>query len=103
MRGKGFLQDEQGNASSARLSWWIVFPFSLAAVAAESLGLVAVSPGGYALLGTMLTFILVWTSGPRMAQYLAGQIGKAVQAVGAAAAQIKERREQGKPHGEEPA
>ena len=41
----------------------------------------------YALLGTIFTGLLAWTSGPRIAQYLGPQIGAVAKGIGDAVKQ----------------
>lgn len=75
------LKDEQGSWSSARCSFWLTLLFTLLLIALDAFTRTDVVPDAYALLGTIVTFCAVWASGPRMAQYLAPQIGAAVKGI----------------------
>ena len=78
------LTDEQGHLSSARCSFWLSLLVSLTLIILSAVNKVELSAGAYTLLGTIFTFTCVWAAGPRIAQYLGPQIGRAISALGSA-------------------
>jgi hypothetical protein len=67
---QGFVHDERGSRSSARLLLYITTAAILGCIAATSLWRVAVPGEAWAILTAMETMFTVWAAGPRMAQYL---------------------------------
>lgn len=80
---EALLSDEQSKKSTARLAFWVVLLADLAAIAIDII-LTPVSAGSLALLTTLTVFTTSWAAGPRIAQYLAPQIGGALGAVSSA-------------------
>lgn len=87
------LRDEQGKVSTARVAFWVVLTYDLLAILVDTL-LTPVSAGGLGLLGTLTTFITVWAAGPRMAQYMAPQIGGALGHLSRALVKHEDTRQQ---------
>ena len=82
----GFLTDERGSRSSARLYLALALLFTGVVIALDSAfpwwsSLAAV----YALLGTICTGLLAWAAGPRIAQYIGPQVGAVASGIAAAA------------------
>ena len=84
------LADEKGNLSAARVLLVASLAFTAAIIVADSLLWADVPNAAYALLGTIFTGLLMWTAGPRIAQYLGPQIGAVASGIGASL--IKEPR-----------
>ena len=77
------LADEKGNLSAARVLLVASLAFTAAIIVADSLLWADVPNAAYALLGTIFTGLLMWTAGPRIAQYLGPQIGAVASGIGA--------------------
>lgn len=77
------LTDEKGNLSAARVLLVASLAFTAALIVVDSRLLWAVPNAAYALLGTIFTGLLMWTTGPRIAQYLGPQIGAVARGIGA--------------------
>ena len=77
------LADEKGNLSAARVLLVAALAFTAAIIVADSLLWADVPNAAYALLGTIFTGLLMWTAGPRIAQYLGPQIGAVASGIGA--------------------
>lgn len=75
------IADEQGKPSTARCAFWIVLIWTILLMTLAAAGIFTVSSAAYALLGTIFTFTIVWAAGPRMAEYLAPQIGRAITSI----------------------
>ncbi len=82
---RNVLQDEQGNWSSARCLLWLVVVYTLVELHLVAHQGLRVDNAAYGLLGGLLTGLLAWAGGPRIAQYLGPQVGAVVQALGQAA------------------
>lgn len=79
-------RDEQGNWSSARVLLWLDLTFLSVLVWRDAASDAFNVPSeAYAMLGGIGTFLLLWAAGPRAMQYLGPQVGKAVNAIAAAA------------------
>tara|TARA_R110000824_G_scaffold216271_1_gene402883 strand:+ start:5052 stop:5369 length:318 start_codon:yes stop_codon:yes gene_type:complete len=77
------LADEKGNPSAARVLLTATLAFTAAIIVADSLLWAEVPNAAYALLGTIFSGLLMWTAGPRIAQYLGPQIGAVASGIGA--------------------
>ena len=77
------LSDEKGKLSAARVLLVASLKFTAVIIVADSLLWADVPNAAYALLGTIFTGLLMWTAGPRIAQYLGPQIGAIVSGIGA--------------------
>mgnify|MGYP003151528703 CR=1 FL=1 len=71
---KEILSDERGTVSAARTFLLGVLLFTGAIIVLDSL-ILAVPEIAYTLLGSLNVGLLAWAGGPRVAQYLAPQIG----------------------------
>ncbi len=80
----GFLHDERGSRSSARLLLIGALLFAGALIVLDSLAWNVPGPA-YVLMGTVCTGLLAWAAGPRIAQYVGPQLGGVAAAVAAAA------------------
>ena len=69
------LTDEKGKLSAARLLLLLSLVFTAALIVFDVVLWGDVSSDVYSLLGVVFTGLLAWSAGPRMAQYLAPQIG----------------------------
>ena len=78
------LTDEKGNLSAARVLLSASLAFTAVIIIADSLLWADVPNAAYALLGTIFTGLLMWTAGPRIAQYILPQIGAIAGGIGAA-------------------
>ena len=98
-----YLCDEQGKPSSARV--FLLWGVTLTTVVVLAVVIFERQPDNalWAVLSTWLVAGASWAGGPRLAQYLAPQLGAAAQAAASAArSAIAKRREQGKEIGAEP-
>lgn len=77
------LSDERGNLSAARVLLTASLAFTAAIIVADSLLWAEVPNAAYALMGTILTGLLGWSAGPRIAQYILPQIGAIASGIGA--------------------
>ena len=84
------LRDEKGKLSAARTLLCISLAFTGAIITADAVLWATVPNAAYALLGTIFTGLLAWTTGPRIAQYLGPQLGALTK--GIAAATVREPR-----------
>ena len=82
---RGFFQDEQGALSLGRILLTSFLAFIAFLVLVDTFLKFEVPAPAYALLGGLATGLLAWVGGPRIAQYIAPQIGVIAQGVGAAA------------------
>tara|TARA_R110001583_G_scaffold1377_1_gene11202 strand:- start:95 stop:412 length:318 start_codon:yes stop_codon:yes gene_type:complete len=71
---KGLLVDERGTVSAARTFLLGVLLFTGTIIVLDAIILV-VPEIAYTLLGSLNVGLLAWAGGPRVAQYLAPQIG----------------------------
>ena len=69
------LTDEKGKLSAARLLLLLSLVFTAALIVFDVVLWGDVPSDVYSLLGVVFTGLLAWSAGPRMAQYLAPQIG----------------------------
>lgn len=76
------LRDEQGSWSSARCSFWISLLVTLALIVVDALTGASVPNAAYSLLGTIVVATASWAAGPRIAQYLAPQLGAIAKGIG---------------------
>lgn len=78
----GFLHDERGAKSTARALLWLVVLFTLAIIAADAAKEAVDVPGeAYVVLTTLITGLIAWAAGPRVAQQLSPMFGKALEGV----------------------
>lgn len=78
---KGFLDDETGSKSMARI---LLLATTLAGgflVFIDVFTARAVPVAAYQTFGLVFPWLLVWAAGPRMVQYLAPQLGASVGAI----------------------
>ncbi len=88
----GFLRDEQGNRSLARLLALELTQVGVALVVLHSVGWIKVPDTAYTYLAGGWSLVLVWAAGPRIAEYLAPQIGAMWQGLGSVFRRLAERR-----------
>ena len=86
---KEILADERGNPSAARTFLFGSLVFTGTIIVLDSV-MLAVPEIAYTLLGSLNVGLLAWAGGPRVAQYLAPQIG-AVAAGIAKAVKVPQR------------
>ncbi len=80
-RGRHPLKDEQGDWSTARISFSVTALFTLWLIWADAFRSVEVPSEAYALLGGLLTGLIAWAGGPRIARYVGPQVGAAASGV----------------------
>jgi hypothetical protein len=83
------LQDERGQLSTARTLLWVWTAFTLALLA---LAWREVPNGVLSLLSGVEIALVAWAGGPRIAQYLAPQVGAAASAVGQSLREAVQKR-----------
>lgn len=83
------LQDERGQLSTARTLLWVWTAFTLALLA---LAWREVPNGVLSLLSAVEIALVAWAGGPRIAQYLAPQVGAAASAVGQSLREAVQKR-----------
>lgn len=81
-QGAGFTHDEQNNRSMGRLLLVATSLYIFAAIGVDTFTTFHLSGAAWALLTTMEAAFTVWTAGPRIAQYLAPVMQKAVESMG---------------------
>jgi hypothetical protein len=86
----GFLRDETGGRSSARLLLYVTTLAALTLIAASTFWHVPVPGEAWTILAAMQMSFTIWAAGPRMAQYL---VPVAQQAVQSLADMIRARRD----------
>ena len=74
--------------------------FLLAFIALDAFAVVVVAGAAWTLLGSLIIALASWAGGPRIASYLAPQIGRTASAI--ASAKVTERRKVGAEDGTEP-
>ena len=84
---KQLLAAEKGKLSAARTFLAVCLAFTGFIIVTDALFWGDVPNAAYALLGTIFTGLLAWTSGPRIAQYFGPQIGAIAQGIGSAVRQ----------------
>ena len=90
----GFLRDERGHRSSARLWLSIVLTFTLALIAlASCTDAVEVPAPAWALLTAVITYLAMGAWGPRIAQYISPAAQGIVESVSQAARAAIKRRD----------
>jgi len=77
---KDLLRDERGTVSAARTFLLGVLLFTGTIIVLDSI-ILAVPEIAYPLLGSLNVGLLAWAGGPRVAQYLAPQIGAAAAGI----------------------
>ena len=87
-RGRHPLKDEQGDWSTSRISFVVTLVFTLALIAADTFGDVEMPGEAYALLGGLLTGLIAWAGGPRIARYVGPAIAGVAQGIGAAGRRV---------------
>lgn len=70
----GFMQDEEGNLSMARLMLVVWTAFTLVAVWLSAIDRISLPDPAYPLLGSTLLAIVGWAAGPRIMKHIGGQI-----------------------------
>ena len=70
----GFLHDEAGALSMARLLLAVVIPFDLWVVWYDITTAAEGSAVAYGLLGSLTVALIAWAGGPRGLKYLGGQV-----------------------------
>jgi len=83
------VQDERGQLSTARALLWVWSLFTMAVVA---LWWQTVPNGVLSLLSAVEVALIAWAAGPRIAQYLAPQVGAAAAAVGQSVREAVQKR-----------
>lgn len=83
------IQDERGQLSTARTLLWVWTGFTLALLA---LTWREVPNGVLSLLSAVEVALVAWAGGPRIAQYLAPQVGAAASAVGQSLREAVQKR-----------
>ena len=78
----GFLHDERGARSMARVLLATTVLYTLILILGDALGWVAVGTDAYTLLGGLVTILGAWAGGPRAMQYLGPQLGAVLSRVG---------------------
>lgn len=83
------VEDERGQLSSARVGLWLTVCVAVAVIGVDVHLTLAASTAFvpntvYAVLATMFTAFASWAAGPRIAAYLAPQIGQIASGIGAA-------------------
>ena len=78
----GFLHDERGARSTARVLLATTVLYTLILILGDALGWVAVGTDAYTLLGGLVTILGAWAGGPRAMQYLGPQLGAVLSRVG---------------------
>ena len=80
----GWLKDEQGDNSMARLLLVVTVPFAFGVILADIFVRRVEVPGEvYALLGGLLTGEIAWAGGARIARYIGPQIAGIAQGIAA--------------------
>ena len=77
----GFFSDERETHSMARALLVVTTAFILFLISAETFYHTVVSGAAWAILTMMEGAFVVWTAGPRIAQYLAPVVTAGIQAV----------------------
>jgi hypothetical protein len=78
------LSDEQGKPSAARILLCVSLGFTMSIITLDAF-FVSIPNAAYSLLGVVFTGLLAWTAGPRIARYLAPQIGALAKGISSAA------------------
>ena len=81
---RDILVDEKGKLSAARTLLVGCLVFTGALIVCDSALWFQVENAVYALLGTIFTGLLMWTAGPRIAEYLGPQVGAVAKGIGSA-------------------
>ena len=84
------LEDEGRDLSAARCGMWVTVALVLMIVTIDTVLTIVNAPARipntvYGLMGTMFVSFASWAAGPRIAEYLAPQLGAAVQGLSGAA------------------
>lgn len=93
--GNGLLHDETGGRSTARVLLWLVVIVTLVLIAVDSSPREAiVVPGeAYVLLGTIVSGLILWAGGARIAQYAAPMFAQMAGGLAGAVRARNERRD----------
>mgnify|MGYP003654729767 CR=1 FL=1 len=78
------LSDEKGKLSAARVLLVLSLAFTGTVILLDIMFDAIVPNAAYALLGTIFSGLLIWSSGPRIAQYLGPQVGAIASGIGSA-------------------
>lgn len=89
MQIKHLVTDDKGELSIARLGVWLTIFLAVATISIDVALVLAgvtlsIPNAAYALESTMFMAFVSWVAGPRMASYLAPQIGGVAQGVASA-------------------
>jgi hypothetical protein len=84
----GFFKDEQGDWSLARMALCLVLAFTIVMITADTFGPWDMPDPAYALLAGLLTGLVAWAAGPRIARYIGPQVGAVASGVAAAAGRL---------------
>jgi hypothetical protein len=88
--GSGFTHDEQHNRSMARLLLASTSLYIYGGIAVDTFTRFHIGAEAWVLLTTMESAFVIWTAGPRIAQYLAPFVAKAIESM---ADVIRKRRD----------
>lgn len=90
MRLHQLFEDEKDNISAARCGMWLTIVLAVATIVVDILRATNHVPNTvYGLEATMFMSFCSWAAGPRIAQYLAPQIGNAVSGLAAAVRDVR--------------
>jgi len=85
---KEILTDERGNLSAARTFLFGSLAFTGTLIVLDSMVWDVPEPA-YALLGSLVIGLVAWAGGPRVAQYLAPQVGAVASGIAQAAKRLR--------------
>lgn len=88
------VRDEQGAWSSARIGMWTTLAFTGWYIVTHD----KPDAGVLSLCGSALLGFMAWAGGPRMAQYIAPQIGAVAQGIASSKGYVANEWAQGDPH-----
>jgi len=80
----GFFRDEQGDKSLGRVCLCAALALTALLICADTFTRHEVPDPAYALLGGLLTGLVAWVAGPRIARYVGPQIGGVASGIAAA-------------------
>lgn len=79
------IEDESGDLSAARCGMWLTLLLAYVTVVVDLVRVAHAVPNTvYGLEGTMFMAFASWAAGPRIAQYLAPQVGAVAQGLASA-------------------
>jgi len=85
---KEILTDERGNLSAARTFLFGSLAFTGTLIVLDSM-IWDVPEPAYVLLGSLVIGLVAWAGGPRVAQYLAPQVGAVASGIAQAAKRLR--------------